>query len=769
MKKKIVKTISISLAALLAIAGISYSALSGNEKVASADTSKDAKTIQNTIESNVKFNEIGEDKEETVYVLTDANGNVNKTIVSDWLKNKDGSDKLEDKSDLKDIENVKSDADYTTGEDGAITWNANGEDIYYQGTTDKQLPVDVKVTYLLDGKEMSPSEIAGKSGKVTIKFEYTNNQKKEVTVNGKKTEMYVPFTMISGMILDGNKFRNVEVNSGKVISDGNRLVVVGLGFPGMNSNLALSDITGDNKTEFPETVEVTADVEDFSLALTLTMGSADLISAVDVDSVTAVDDLKDVVKKLVESTDALQTGSSKLNEGLKTLKNSFGTYSAGIKTYVNTVNSNIGLLNEKVPSFVDGTKQISDGVGQIVGAMEGDNGAVSGANQLAQGSAELSNGLNDLANSVGTVGSTDNNTVTGAVNNIATGSSTLFSYVDKMLAGFDDQNGSYGLTNGSKAVSDGSKAVSDGSKAVSDGVNELVAQLSTMIQTINTSISNNEKSIAQLNAVISGGKNPETGADLTAQEIAVYNAQIQQLTGANTALKTMLQNMNPETMNQQLTTLSQGAKSVADGAKSVADGASGVSNGVATLQNGLKEFKTQGNTLVQGTAQLNSSMSQLVAGIGKLQAGSVQVKDGSAALASGVNQLYGAVKNQLQPGVSTLYDGANLLSTSVNQLYEGTKPTAKDVNTLLSGTDQLASGISELQTGAETLSSGMKQFNDEAISKVSDFVNGDLTTITERIKATVNLAKDYTIYSDAVEGKSTSVKFIYETDGIEAE
>ncbi len=755
MKKKLVKTISISLAALLAIAGISYSALSGNEKVASADTSKDAKTIQNTIESNVKFNEVGEDKEETVYVLTDANGNVNKTIVSDWLKNKDGSDKLEDKSDLKDIENVKSDADYITGEDGAITWNANGEDIYYQGTTDKQLPVDVKVTYLLDGKEMSPSEIAGKSGKVTIKFEYTNNQKKEITVNGKKTEMYVPFTMISGMILDGNKFRNVEVNSGKVISDGNRLVVVGLGFPGMNSNLALSDITSDGKTEFPETVEVTADVEDFSLALTLTMGSADLISAVDVDSVTAVDDLKDVVKKLVESTDALQTGSAKLNEGLKTLKNSFGTYSTGIKTYVNTVNSNIGLLNEKVPSFVDGTKQISDGVGQIVGAMEGDNGAVSGANQLAQGSAELSNGLNDLANSVGTVGSTDNNTVTGAVNNIATGSSTLFSYVDKMLAGFDDQNGSYGLTNGSKAVS-------DGSKAVSDGVNALVSQLNKMIQTINTSISDNEKSIAQLNAVIRGGKNPQTGADLTAQEIAVYNAQIQQLTGANTALKTMLQNMNPETMNQQLTTLSQGAKSVADGA-------SGVLNGVATLQNGLKEFKTQGNTLVQGTAQLNSSMSQLVAGIGKLQTGSVQVKDGSAALASGVNQLYGAVKNQLQPGVSTLYDGANLLSTSVNQLYEGTKPTAKDVNTLLSGTDQLASGIGELQTGAETLSSGMKQFNDEAISKVSDFVNGDLTTITERIKATVNLAKDYNIYSDALEGKSTSVKFIYETDGIEAE
>lgn len=745
MKKKIVKTVSVSLAVLLAAGGISYQAISGNEKIAVADTSKDAKTIQDTIENNIKYNEVGEDKEETVYVLTDANGNVNKKIVSDWLKNKDGSDKLEDKSDLDNIENVKSDADYTSGEDGTIVWNTNGEDVYYQGTTDKELPVDVKVTYLLDGKEMTPSEIAGKSGKVTIKFQYINNQKKEISINGKKTEMYVPFTMISGMILDGNKFRNVEVNSGKVISDGNRLVVVGLGFPGMNSNLNIADAAGDKNLNFPDTVEVTADVEDFSLALTLTMGSADLLSAVDVDNVTAVEDLKEVVNKLVESTAALQSGSTKISEGLRTLKTSFGTYSTGIKTYVTTVNSNIGLLNEKLPEFTDGTKALSAGVNKIADAMEGEEGAVTGANKLAEGSKELNSGLDSLSNKVGKIGNTDDKTLTGGVNNIAAGSKKLFSYVDKMLAGFDD---------GKNAQGDINYGLSNGSKAVAEGVEELAGELTDMVTTMQKSIADNEANIEKLNMVLKGGKNPSTGKNLTDEEIAVYNAQIQQLSGANTALKSMLQSINPEEMNSQLNTLK--------------DGANGVASGVSELQTGLKEFKKEGNTLVTGAEKLNSSMAELVSGIDKLKAGSVQIEDGAVKLAGGVSELYDAVKNQLQPGVSTLYDGANLLATSVNKLYEGTKTTSKDVNTLLEGTDKLASGIDELSTGADTLNTGLKQYGD-AINKVSDFTNGDLMEITEKIKSTISLAKEYRIYSDAVEGKSTSVKFIYETEGIETE
>lgn len=738
MKKRIIKTVSISMAVIVAAAGIGYNAFRNDEQKVIADESEDAKTIEDTIENNVTFNSVGDDKEETVYVISDANGNVTKTIVSDWLKNKDGNATITDKTDLSDIENVKSDADYTEGKDGEITWNANGEDVYYQGTSDKKLPVDVKVTYLLDGKEVTPTEIAGKSGKLTIRFDYTNNQKSDVVINGIKNEMYVPFTMISGMILDSATCSNVEVNSGKVISDGNRYVVVGLAFPGMNENLDLAEMTNDDSMDFPETVEVTADVKDFSLALTLTMGSADLISSVNLDKVTALDDLKEVVNKLVKSTNALENGSKDLNDGLNTLKSSFATYSGGVKMYINTVSSNLGLLNKNMAPFGTGTQTALNGVNEIISKLEGDAGAVNGSNSLSSGSSELNSGLNSLANSIGTPGSNDNNTVAGAINNIANGTSTLMGYVENMLAAFDDTKTSYGLTNGSKAVA--------------DGVSDLQTQLTTMVSTIQTTIAENQTKINQLTAVLTGGKNPATGADLTAEEVEYYNASILQLTGANTALQTMLESMDPEEMSTKLTTLTTGANDL--------------SNGISELQGGISEFKTQGGQLIAGTAALNGKMTELTAGIAKLQAGSKQVSDGAAALSNGVNTLYMAMKNELQPGLVQLSDGANQLSDAVNKLDEGTKTTSKDVSTLLSGTDQVTSGIDKLAAGATTLSQGMTQFNDEAITKVSDFVDGDLTTIVTKIKETVNLSKDYNIYSDAAEGKSTSVKFIYETEGI---
>ena len=191
MRRKLRNVVSLTTAALVAVSAIGYQSFTGNEKTAKADNTKDKETIENTIEDNVTLSTTGEDKEETVYFISDANGQVKKTVVSDWLKNKDGSDKLEDKSDLQNIENVKSDADFEKGKDGEITWKADGEDVYYQGTTDKKAPVDVKVTYYLDNKEIKPEELAGKSGKVKIRFDYTNNQKKTYTEKGKNYEVYV--------------------------------------------------------------------------------------------------------------------------------------------------------------------------------------------------------------------------------------------------------------------------------------------------------------------------------------------------------------------------------------------------------------------------------------------------------------------------------------------------------------------------------------------------------------------------------------------------
>ena len=203
-----------------------------------ATTESDADALQDALTSQITAeNSEDADKEETVYVLADADGSANDVTVSTWLKNADGSDGLNDKTNLTDIENVKGYEGYKDNGDGTITWAANGSDIYYQGKSNEKLPVDVKITYKLDGEDIEPSELAGKSGKVTIRFDYTNNTKQTVKAGSKNSEVISPFVMLSGMILPVDKFSNVQVENGKVISEGSNQIVVGYAVPGFKQCL----------------------------------------------------------------------------------------------------------------------------------------------------------------------------------------------------------------------------------------------------------------------------------------------------------------------------------------------------------------------------------------------------------------------------------------------------------------------------------------------------------------------------------------------------
>jgi hypothetical protein len=141
-------------------------------------------------------------KDETVYVLTAADGSTQSVIVSDWLKNGEAADTLNDASRLTDIETVKGDAAFTEDDDGSLVWDTKGGDVYYQGTAEKDLPVGVEFTYRLDGKTISPEELAGKSGKLTIEIRYTNNERQTVTVNGAEETVYVPFLMVTGLLMN---------------------------------------------------------------------------------------------------------------------------------------------------------------------------------------------------------------------------------------------------------------------------------------------------------------------------------------------------------------------------------------------------------------------------------------------------------------------------------------------------------------------------------------------------------------------------------------
>lgn len=205
-------------------------------------------------------------KDETVYVLADSNGSTQKIIVSDWLKNAAGADTLLDESGLTGVQNVKGNQACTDNE-GTLTWSAAGSDIYYQGTTDKELPVTLTVSYQLDGESIAPEDLVGKSGHVTIRYDYQNNQYEMKEITGTRQKIYVPFAAITGLVLDNNRFRNVAVTNGKAINDGDRTAILGLALPGMQENLGLEPDTLD----IPGYVEISADVTDFQMSMTLTL------------------------------------------------------------------------------------------------------------------------------------------------------------------------------------------------------------------------------------------------------------------------------------------------------------------------------------------------------------------------------------------------------------------------------------------------------------------------------------------------------------------
>lgn len=345
-------------------------------------SSKDADDIADKLMDSVSLKDNDADKDESVYLISDANGNVNKTIVVDHLKNKDKKDTLEDASNLSDIENVKGKEKFTQSGD-KLTWQAGGKDIYYQGTATEEPPVTQKVTYYLDGKEISPEDLAGKSGKVKIRFDYTNTTSYTETVNGEKQTVSVPFAAVTGLVL-GDGFENIEVTNGKAEVSDSSSVVLGYALPGLKDSLGIKDGDLDSDVNIPEYMEMTADVENFSMpaAMTFVVNASDYVSTDGIDTSDIddmINDLKDASTQLQDGSKTLAEGTDTLSDGLSTLQSKLGTFASGVgtlksglKTYtdgVSTLSGGLNKLNSNVPTLSNGittlnssAKSLNDGV-----------------------------------------------------------------------------------------------------------------------------------------------------------------------------------------------------------------------------------------------------------------------------------------------------------------------------------------------------------------------------------------------------------------------
>lgn len=690
-----------ALATILAagIVGAPYvTAVSAGAADESADTDKsgsNANEIKNKADSASMF------KDETVYVFKKADGQNKNITVSDWLKNGDGDKTLSDVSDLKDIQNTEGNQAYTTGSKNQLTWAADGDDIYYQGSTSKKLPVDVKATYWLNGKKVTPDQISGKSGKVKIRYDYTNNSK--VTENG--YSVYTPFVAMTAVILDNDNFKNVKVTNAKMVNDGDRTTVVGYALPGMSDSLDLKDAN----LNIPEYVEVTADATDFTLSSSATYVTSDLFDGVDTDKM----DTSQIGDKLNEMQDAMEQlmdGSNSLLDGLNQLAAGSDTLATGLK------------------AAKTGTKQLSNGSDQVL----------SGLQQLRNGTS-TSTGLIDAVNSIGTKSDTaKDGTLLGGANALSAGLTQLQTSADSGLESLEKQL---------KGASSSLKQISSGIDSYGKAANSALSDAQTQAGNIkDTEASDNSAQVNSdaeaLNSSIDANKN------LTDDEKASLKKQVAAMQQDGTVTSKATDNSAAVTQIQTDIKTAEGA----------IVGTGGLTSKIDTVASGLS----------QGADTVASQKTQLDSGIEKLKSGVKQVSDGLYSMKYGGKMADGRTSSGLQGAVdalgnkttkNTLIYGANALSGGLASLLSASGTAADGAATLATNMHKAASGSAEL-------SDGLKKFDDQAVKKLLNYYNDNLSGLTDRVDALVSAGKDYKNYSGISKDMDGQVKFIMEMDGI---
>lgn len=572
-------------------------------------------------------------KEESVYVSADADGTATKITVSDWLKNAGVNGTLNDKSSLKDITNVKGDETFEQEGDG-LNWSAGTDDIYYQGTTDKELPVSVKISYKLDGTEMSAEEIAGKSGRVTITVSYTNHLKVKKEIGGEKKELYTPFLMATGLILPTDQFSDVEIDHGRIINEGSNNIVVGFGVPGMAESL---DVSEEIAEKLPEEFTVTADVTDFSMGNTITYASAGILSDLEVEDDDTFSDLEEDIEKLVDSSEELVDGSGTLSDKMEELKDKFDEYSKGEKE----LNTGIRTLAKSGRKLSKGVKDYTKGANELAG---GTKDYVNGAKQITSGNTNLYNAVKAMPESC----------------------KQFSDGIKAYTAGVDQ------LAN--KETGD---AMKSGAASVAAGINTL----NTNLVTLETSYENYDTLIAAIRAQAAQIQDETQKATLLA-----YADSLKQLVDGQKASVSAL-----VSATGAQSTLKSGADQVSAGVSQMVTGAANIAANSESLRSADGKMTESINTLVanvqklkEGGEKLSKNDQALLAGAKKIQKAGKTLNSGGKKLVKGADKLkkgssqLNKATGKLADGIGKLGDGAAELSNGMSRFdTEGIKKINK--------------------------------------------------------------------------------------------
>lgn len=714
-------------------------------------------------------------KEETVYVTLKSDGRTDKIIVSNWLKNSANADGVSDVSSLEDIVNTKGDEKFT--QDGeTLQWETAGEDIYYQGTSQEQLPVGISIQYLLDGKEVQPEDIVGKSGKLTMRIQYSNDSRSKVKINEKSEEIFTPFVMMTGMILPVEKFTNVKIDHGHVVSEGDNDIVVAYGVPGLKESLALDDMklskeidldTDKMNDKLTDTVEITADVKNFSMGPTYTVATADLFKDLDITNMDDVDELEDKMDEILDASSELVDGSQTLQDGLETLEENFDTYSDAI----DTVNKGVKRLDDGAGKLKKGTKTYTKGVDTL---LKGVNTYTGGAKKLSKGVKQYVGGVNTMVDGVNTL----DKSTSGLPAQYKTFSEGVKTFVNSVITLLSEDNMKK-LTEGAKNLQDGVSQVDAGLEAVQGGVagiNENVAKLKKteeldqcvtglkQMKTMYTQMAEaaetaeEKQQYQQMEAAVTGaiqyiegGEKLAAGIDAATNGKADGEADQNGAADLAVALAQLQAATDPDSEKPNLST-----------------GAGALSESAKTMSGYAKQLRDNSSALLSGNEQISNGITQISSAITQLKNGGKQITDNNKSLTDGADSI---IKNTgtIQKNSKKLTKNSPSLRKATKTLAGGTKTLASGLKKLVKSTGTVANGINKLSSGSGELNDGMKKFDQDAIQKLTDSVT-DVTDsvgdLTDRVKGVHKASEEYKSYSGLAKGMDGSVKFIMSTEEV---
>ncbi|MDE6129170.1 MAG: hypothetical protein K2G16_08290 [Lachnospiraceae bacterium] len=653
VNKKMVKTSALLLSVVVAAGAMGVNVHAANINNSADSEAKDrlADSVKNV------WQPVGEEEGaigETIYVIAGAGGDVEKVIVSD-------------------------------GEE--LTEEAQSEE--------NKLPLSMEISYMLDGKEISAEELAGKSGHVVIRCTYIVNRYEMAEVQGGKEKIYVPFAVAAGTILDGAHFQNVTVSSGRVVDDGSRCIVAGIAFPGLAEDLKLEDGPADY-------VEIEADVMDFVFDGMYSIATNEIFSDINVDDVTALDDLREAMDEMTEAMEALMDGSAALYNGLAELYEKSGDLQKGISA-----------LQAGAAQLSEGSAALRDGV-----------------NSLRDGAVNLTNGLNTLS-------SKNDELVNGAAQVF----NTLLGEANKQLAASGVNVPALTIDNYSQVLGGVTASLSPeavGSQVYSAVYNAVAAEVKKNEAAIRAGVTQEVQKQVFAGVLQAVGLSEDQYNAIVAAGDAAAEEQKQAVAGIDSAVEAQMQ--------------SEQIKQTIEAA-------------VAAQEKQLIEQNMQSPDIVNKiTEETANAANRVNEGAGKIAALKAQLDSYNAFYQGLIAYTNGVV--QAGNGAAQLSAGAEQLAAGAESLNEGAVTLREGMDTLAGGSAALIDGVSRLKKGAMELRDGLTTFNEEGISKLTEALDGNYEELLARMQAMTQVSRSYNSYTNENGVLDGTVKFIYKTSEI---